>query len=66
MLSILQSSSNKVKSIPSSTAKRSPDTDMFVMLLAHSSSFQFQVLFETDNNRQLLNIKHIAVAMGSR
>ena len=46
---------------------RSPDTDVFVVLLAYSSSFQLQVLFDTGtgNNRRLLNINQIAVAIGS-
>jgi len=45
----------------------SPGTDVFVMLLAYSFSFQFQVLFDTGtcNNRRLLNIKDIPVAIGS-
>jgi len=40
---------------------RSPDTDVFVVLLAYSSSFLLQVLFDTGtgNNRPLLNITRL-------
>jgi hypothetical protein len=45
---------------------RSPDTDIFILLLAYAYSFQSTLLFDTGsgNNRRIIPIKDIALILG--